>query len=220
MLKSTIGRIKPKWISYILTIEVRDKGKVAETINIAEKEMLAAVSGGGGGSRPLYKPTISVESALTGGESADLCHIDVEAEGRKFRRRRRATLLAILAIFLTTGIILIFSVVHDLQNRPEVGFVEEICSEADTACILNQCPHGYQWNTKQEKCFLQPGFECCLVQLSGQYLKHCWEGEEPDQPCAVMTAGIVLSTYKQLCRPGYLWVEWKKKCLRLDTGKI
>ena len=120
--------------------------------------MLAAVSGGGsGGSRPLYKPTISVESALTGGESADLCHIDVEAEGRKFRRRRRATLLAILAIFLTTGIILIFSVVHDLQNRPEVGFVEEICSEADAACILNQCPHGYQWNTTQEKCFLKPG---------------------------------------------------------------
>jgi hypothetical protein len=30
----------------------------------------------------------------------------------------------------------------------------------------------------------------------------------------VDSAGIAPGVYKSLCSPGYLWVEWKKKCLR------
>merc|ERR1719259_671370 len=32
--------------------------------------------------------------------------------------------------------------------------------------------------------------------------------------------GVVPGTYKELCRPGYIWVEWRKKCMRANRGAV
>ena len=113
--------------------------------------MIAAATGGGY-PRPQYQTAQSIESALVP-DSSDILDGDaVEAEGNRFRRRRRATIIAIAAIFVTAGTILIVSVVHDLQNRPEVGFFDEICSTSDAECIENKCPIGYKWKSDLNYC--------------------------------------------------------------------
>jgi hypothetical protein len=64
------------------------------------------------------------------------------------------------------------------------------------------------------------GFSCCH---DSSNLIRCWDPREAaDQQqqlagCVerkVDSAGIAPGVYKSLCSPGYLWVEWKKKCLR------
>ena len=67
------------------------------------------------------------------------------------------------------------------------------------------------------KCFLE--YKCCVApyKVSGEYLFHCWKaGEDNPYGCVALKAGVAPSAYKQLCRPGYLWVQWKKKCQRKD----
>ena len=116
--------------------------------------MMFATSGGGQ-SRPQYKTALSVESGLLSSTGNDI--VDVEAEGNRFRRRRRATIIAIAAIFVTAGTVLIVSVVHDLQNRPEFGYFDEICSESDVECLENKCPEGFQWDRNSYQCKLNKG---------------------------------------------------------------
>ncbi len=61
------------------------------------------------------------------------------------------------------------------------------------------------------------GFSCCHDSWD---MIRCWDPLEGDQDQAacverkVDSAGIAPGVYKSLCSPGYLWVEWKKKCLR------
>ena len=47
-------------------------------------------------------------------------------------------------------------------------------------------------------------------------LYSCWREGEAQVGACVLSAGVAPGTYKQLCRPGYLWVDWKRKCLRKD----
>ena len=121
---------------------------------LADSKMMFATSGGGQ-SRPQYKTALSVESGLLSSTGNDI--VDVEAEGNRFRRRRRATIIAIAAIFVTAGTVLIVSVVHDLQNRPEFGYFDEICSESDMVCLENKCPEGFQWDRNSYQCKLNKG---------------------------------------------------------------
>ena len=94
-----------------------------------------------GSGRPSYKPALSLES----NPETDI-NLDVEAEGHKYRRRRRITLFAIVAIFMTAGAILVFTVVHDQQRLPEVSFVEENCTDTDLECLARRCPlTGFTW---------------------------------------------------------------------------
>ena len=105
--------------------------------------------------KPNYKSAISVDSTTMSFETSD--YLDVEAEQYKHLRRRRLTILAIVAIFATAGSILIFSVVHDLTNRPDLNFVDFSCPEGDTKCIASFCPVGWQWNEEEQVCKQLPG---------------------------------------------------------------
>ena len=77
---------------------------------------------GGVPTRPQFKSTLSLESALL----LDSDILDLEAARNQYLCRRRLTIIAIAAIFVISGAVLIFSVVHDLQNRSEVGFIDEM----------------------------------------------------------------------------------------------
>jgi len=90
--------------------------------------------------------------------SVILQDLDVEAEGNRFRRRRRFTILAIVAIFATTAAILVLSVVHAELSRPQLGnYTEFTCGAEDAACKDLLCPQGYTWSQQTDTCDLKKG---------------------------------------------------------------
>jgi hypothetical protein len=85
----------------------------------------------------------------------------VEAEGNRFRRRRRITLLAIVAIFAITAAILVLSVVHAELGRPQLGnYTEFTCGVEDVECRTLICPQGYMWQQQTDSCTLKEGEQC------------------------------------------------------------
>ncbi len=67
------------------------------------------------------------------------------------------------------------------------------------------------------------GYSCCPP---GQFV--C--GEQPHVTCypsqplqsvncscvlpEILSSGVSMSGYKQVCRPQFIWVDWRQKCLR------
>ena len=119
---------------------------------------MVSLAVGNNSGKPNYRSAISVDSTTMSFEPGD--YLDVEAEQHKHLRRRRMTILAIVAIFTIAGSILIFSVVHDLTNRPEMDYVDFPCPEGDTECIQLFCPVGWTWNPQEQAC----------NQLSGKFI--------------------------------------------------
>ena len=37
--------------------------------------------------------------------------------------------------------------------------------------------------------------------------------------CKVSYNGVLLTGYKQMCREGYVWVPWRRKCFKQNTLK-
>ena len=64
---------------------------------------------------------------------------------------------------------------------------EIICSENDPDCLSLLCPSSMSYNHQSERC------------------------ESGDQNIAVL--GVV-GNIKQMCREGFVWVDWKGQCLR------
>ena len=56
--------------------------------------------------------------------------------------RRKAVILALVAIFLVTTIILVISVVHIEMNKRNVGYQELVCHETYVECLELLCPPG------------------------------------------------------------------------------
>ena len=84
--------------------------------------------------------------------------------------------------------------------------------------ILKTLSLSQLWRPKTDCLpFSAAGFLCCHDSTD---LIRCWDSQAAGQPpptCVerqVDSAGIAPGVYKSLCSPGYLWVEWKKKCLR------
>eukprot|EP00088_Acartia_fossae_P036231 TRINITY_DN37426_c1_g1_i1.p1 TRINITY_DN37426_c1_g1~~TRINITY_DN37426_c1_g1_i1.p1 ORF type:complete len:181 (-),score=46.88 TRINITY_DN37426_c1_g1_i1:281-823(-) len=174
---------------------------------------------GGGTDKTNYKSAVSVDSTTMSFESgAGDLHLDIEAEQHKHMQRRRITILAIVAIFTIAASILIFSVVHDLTSRQEIDYVDFTCEPSDSQCIELFCPKGWQWSFEDSACNKLPDYECCVAQyeVPGEHIFNCWKSGEENPYRCVLNAGVAPSAYKQLCRPGYLWVPWKKKCQRKD----
>ena len=68
-------------------------------------------------------------------------------------------------------------------------FLEElICSESDTECLQLLCPLTMTFDPNIGKCFEKSGHQ--------------------------MSQMGVVGSIKQMCRDGFVWVDWKEKCLR------
>ena len=82
----------------------------------------------------------------------------MEAEGNRFRRKRRLTLLVIVAIFAITAAIMVLSVVHAELRRPQLGnYTEFTCGADDVTCRALLCPQGYTWHQPTDSCTLTEG---------------------------------------------------------------
>ena len=63
---------------------------------------------------------------------------------------------------------------------------EIICSESDDHCLSLLCPVAMRFNPETERC---------------------------DTEVDIAMAGVV-GNIKEMCREGFVWVQWKGKCLR------
>ena len=100
------------------------------------------------------------------------------------------------------------------------------------------CPVGYILDREADQCELMEGnicsgttitlsiylgYECCpeghYVCDKGPYVR-CYQVDNDDQDLCgclvtnVLSAGIVMSGYKEQCHANFIWVDWRKKCLR------
>ena len=143
---------------------------------------------------------------------------------QKIKMRRRAVIFSIATIFSVTTIILVISVMHEEMNKHNVGYQDLVCQEADVECFKLLCPQGWEWDREKEECSVMTGYECCPdhQHLCGQpVFVRCYNmtGQvvTPDCSCnipQVHTSGVVTSGYKQICHQDFIWVQWRKRCIR------
>ena len=141
-------------------------------------------------------------------------HMDREGEERRLARRRCITMVAIASLFVISTVILTLSVVHDVKARANDPEWEEFsCQQSDPDCLDLLCPEGMAWDMVAGKCKEMAGYTCCTA-CTHEY--KCFQaGDDPLVRCC-HAEGVVPAAYKQVCREGYLWVQWKKKCLRKE----
>ena len=140
-------------------------------------------------------------------------HVDREGEETRLARRRCITLISIAALFIISAGILIISVVHDVQARArgDLEWEEFACQQNDLDCLALLCPEGMDWDMLAGKCKEMSGYTCCSA-CTQEY--KCFRAEEAHLVRCCYAEGVAPSAYKQVCRQGFLWVQWKKKCLR------
>ena len=127
--------------------------------------------------------------------------------------------------------ILTASVVHDVRNRrelaAELGDWEEVECGGDRECQAALCPGGMVYREEEGHCTVLPGndISCSHVILSSSLSDHqcctlwtheylCFPSSLSHTMRCLLGEGIVPSAYKQTCHQGFLWVQWKRKCVR------
>ena len=136
-------------------------------------------------------------------------------EATRLRRRRRVTIIMITLLFLFAGVILTASVVHDVQSR-EVGqgsLEEPHCVNlTEGECQATRCPvTGWRWSEKEMMCEVIPGYKCCTA-CTGKF--QCFPVSQTGDIKCCFANGIVPSAYKNTCHKGFVWVAWKRICVR------
>ena len=109
-------------------------------------------------------------------------------------------IFSIITIFTMTTIILVMSVVHVEMNKSNVGYQELICQETDMDCFKLLCPQGWGWVKEKEQCAILD--------------EHVFPPDCSFSIPEVKSTGVVTSGYKEMCHSDYVWVNWRKKCLR------
>ena len=122
-------------------------------------------------------------------------------------------MVSIPALFLLSCGVLTTSVVLDVQARAsgDLEWEEFSCQENDADCLALLCPDGMGWDMVADKCRELPGYTCCTT-CTLEYM--CYKAEDADGVVCCSVMSVVPSAYKQTCREGFIWVEWKQKCLR------
>ena len=140
----------------------------------------------------------------------DYCDdVEEEAEERRLARRRRITVLSIVGVFLICGVILTMTVVYDVQARAggHMEWEEFSCPGNDESCLSLLCPDRMEWEVGRGKGAQLPVYTCCTT-CTHDYT--CYGPGEGEGVRCCHAEGVVLSSYKQVWRPGYLWVQWKR----------
>ena len=94
-------------------------------------------------------------------------------------------------------------------GRPAAKVSWVVPDELDELDLL--CPPGMSWATTKARCMVNKGFTCCPT-CSHEY--RCSKSEGEMKCCYLL--GIMPSSYKLSCRPGWVWLEWGQRCVRGD----
>ena len=113
----------------------------------------------------------------------------------------------ILILLIVSGIKLYSCIM--LPFMYTVGYIELSCPSQNTTCQSLLCPEGMIWN--KDKCLPDSTFDikCCIS--SSTSIISC---SRSSCPKSLVSASVLPSAQQILCRKGYLWVPWRKKCFR------
>ena len=141
-------------------------------------------------------------------------YVDRETEEKLLARRRYIKLVCIPLVFILSFGLLALSVVHDVQARALSAQQVEptACSPTDLPCVSLLCPAGMSWSGESSKCEAEQGYTCCPT-CTQQYTCVRQDQAREDRCCHLL--GILPSSYKLMCRPGWVWVEWQQRCFRV-----
>lgn len=70
---------------------------------------------------------------------------------------------------------------------------------------------GSVWSDSHSECLYPANYECCL---NDEDIFFCSEDISSQTCVKVASNGVVLSDYKQMCREGYIWVPWRRRCFK------
>ena len=130
-------------------------------------------------------------------------YVDQENEEKVLTRKRNIKLAFILMMFLISLTLLTLSVLHDVK-------AESVTDEGEELDFV--CPPGMSWCVTMARCMVEKGYYCCPT-CSHEY--KCSKSEGEMKCCYLL--GIMPSSYKLSCRPGWVWLEWGQRCVRGDT---
>jgi hypothetical protein len=158
---------------------------------------------------------VSLESGILGDIYDDT---EKEAEEKLLARRRCIKLFCIPLVFIISFGFLTFSVVHDVQARARCDqhLQKIVCQENDLDCLALICPVGMEWDEEAGRCQELIGYTCCPT-CSQEY--SCFKPEESSDTKCCHLLGILPSSYKLVCREGWVWVEWQHRCLQVNDHR-
>ena len=147
---------------------------------------------------------------------------------------RRLKVLRILIAVLVISILVLLSsslwlVYLHVKLRSDIidGYQEFSCLKTDEICVRLLCPtgdtfsidailncklvSGTVWSDSHRECLYPANYECCLNDVD---IFLCSEDISSEDCVNVASNGVVLSDYKQMCREGYIWVPWRRRCFK------
>ena len=98
------------------------------------------------------------------------------------------------------------------------GYEDLSCASSDSSCISLLCPQGAQWSQETDQSLVHQHFTCCADTNNIFKCFHLAEKETAWACVKYAYEGVLYPGYKKFCREGWLWVHWKRKCLRQKVG--
>ena len=130
--------------------------------------------------------------------------VDKVTEEKLLVRRRYLKLSSIIIVFIICFFLLAMSILYDVHHR-------DFPDQDGQLDLL--CPFGMSWSSTMSKCMAEQGYSCCPT-CSQEY--KCSRMKTDMKCCQLL--GIMPSTFKLACRPGWVWVEWGQRCVRVDIN--
>jgi len=171
--------------------------------------------------------SLPIRSFSVGSEGSDYDHehhVDHKTRKKlekKFEWKRKKVYFIVAALFLVPMTFLILSVVHDQT------WIKVDCEGTIDECTKQYCPNMFRWSHNDDSCHPIKGYECCDP---GNYVcsdsKHVWcyfpsnvTLSDDGKVCCnipkidLNVNGIAPYAYKNTCRDGQIWVEWRRICI-------
>ena len=152
---------------------------------------------------------------------------------KDFYLKRLKVLRILIAVLVISLLVLVASslwlVYLHVKLRSDIidGYQEFSCSKSDEICTGLLCPTGDKfssmnifysklvsgtvWSDGHAECLYPSNYECCL---NDEDIFLCSDDISSQTCVKVATNGVVLSDYKQMCREGYIWVPWRRRCFK------
>ena len=135
----------------------------------------------------------------------------------KKRERKKKARIVLLILLLMVLIFILCSgwlIYNHTASSSLEGYEDVSCESSDHSCLELLCPQGSQYSETTDQCMVQQHYTCCTDRNN---IFSC----APSQSCVQVTyEGVLYPGYKQYCREGWLWVPWKRKCLRQKAGIV
>ena len=140
-----------------------------------------------------------------------------QAKENKTKKKETFVVFLLISMFVILVLCIVWLVYSSTRSSSSLSGYEDVsCSSSDVRCLSLLCPDGARWSQDEQQCLVWTEFICCADVAN--IFKCFHPAEEETARCFKFAyEGVLYPGYKQFCREGWLWVPWKRKCLRRKT---